>query len=254
MLNRRAFLRTAGATMASAAATALPGCFATKQPEPVNSSASQLDVESERNKLENEFIDRANKLFGEGNWIRADNFSYYYVAILRPIEGYVNTNESGTIATNDPTAQNDTDPSAADNSVNYAKFLMVPISDKMENEFTVAKDKEQAHDAYALWMMGQGDIRITYLGLNEGTLEFNGRINERRFVGLRNKTPISRPASFQTTRFDGSLLIEAPESIIVEMHAQPGDYCRMTTGPTSFDDSDGAGNKDWQDQGNGFDD
>lgn len=191
-------------------------------------------------------------LLGEERWQVAENFSAYTVFVGLHNIDYVDLSSPGQVATRDPLGEKDVQPESADDASNRVQLLLIPNIPQMTAEMARNIEREPAHDSQAIWALGSGDLEIIYYwNGGGGTTKLTGHVENNLFHGNRDgQEAINMPASFQTAHFDTEGNIDqVPAAILVSVKADPSTYLNFTTGPTSFDDTDGSGHQDWQDAG-----
>lgn len=195
---------------------------------------------------------KADLLLGERQWQVAKNFSAYTVLVGNHNIDYVDLSSPGQIFTRDSLGQKETSPESADNASNRVQLLFIPNYLQMTAEMFRNTEQEPAHDSQAIWALGSGDLQMTYYwNGGGGSTVLTGYVKDNQFRGNRDGLQdISIPACFQTAHFDmDGNLDQVPAAILVSMRADQSTFLNLTTGPTSFDDTDGNGNQDWQDAG-----
>jgi|GEM_PF-6188671 len=193
--------------------------------------------------------------------VQMHNFSKYFVFWVRgTTNGRVKEEVGGVIQVVDPAVDGQTVTSAG-------RFIFLPRLDVIEREWQERERNlpEPAQDSEAVWLAGAGVVQLVMTLRSGERIVYSGRIQDRTFNGTVQRSdeiaaiPVRGPAVFQTvllSELDENgrrKVVDAVKSMDVYMKASVGDYLILTTGPTSFHDSDGGveEKRDFQDEGIG---
>lgn len=208
----------------------------------------------------------ADKVFGPGQWMKADNYSAHraYFA-YNGQHDMPDLKTPGEFLLTDPTGEEAADHGAIDWKANATTALLTPNWDNLPSEMAAVRQQPERAglDSHFLWARGNGDLRLTYVWGDGTETVVEGHVTGERFTGKVNGAEaLDIPASFQTVFFDQTVdpfstdalvpskaILSAPSAIVVQAKADETSYLNVVTGPSSAYDADGEGNKDYQDAG-----